>query len=621
MRKFNVNLLLASIIVLLGLGANKANAQVNGYALGYCGDTFNKNVGEEKSDKLFEQSAAILLDKAKLEKFKGNNISSFAIGLSGGVEGCPVETSKNLSIWIRSSLEGENLYFQRVSEIKLSEWNMIELATPYLLTGEPIYIGYTLTANSLPIGCDGSEECDPRASWVGIDGNWISYTAGGNMAIRAILTGDNLPQYDLSLDKVTLSSYIKPNTNFAISGNITNRAMSNINSFELICSIGGKEVGKALVNCDLDNRASTAFRVDGFQVEAEGQQDMVVTIGNLNGTQADEDLSNNTQQVSFLSTNNCAVRKVLLEHFTTLVCSNCPEAHARLEQAISGIEDQIIWASHHVGYFTDEYTVSKSGDFLEFYQTGTYAPASMLDRTNMGEFGAFTMETDPQTLKQTAIVTPAPVFFPDEVAYLRALMLVRVDQFAPVSVEIDQECTGREMTITITGKRLQPISGKSPVVSLFLTEDGLPGGSAGVQNNTIRRIVNESPFGDAIEFESNGTFTKTYTTTQESNWNPKAMHVVAIVSNNGGDDYNNYEVYNAEQVDAAYDPTAIGTNELENEIKVYAQDGKICVEGEYSSINVYTVDGKEMKNEGLASGLYIVKVAKDNEVITSKFMF
>lgn len=619
MRKFNVNLLLASIIVLLGMGANKMYAQ-DGYVLGYCGDKLEKNVGAELSTKEFEQSAAILLDQEKLNKFKGNSMVGMAIGLSGGTKDLNVSVYKNLSVWIRKTLDGENLYFQRVSEINLSEWNMIEFTTPYVLTGEDIYIGYTLTANSLPIACDGLE-CDPRASWVGINGEWESYTAGGNMSIRALLSGDNLPQYDLSLDKVDVSPYVKPDSEFAISGTITNRAMSNINSFEITCSMGGTEIGKAVMNCDLKYGVSTTFRLDGIKVESEGQQAMKVEIGLLNGTQGDEDMSNNTKEISFLSTNNCVPRKVLLEYFTTLVCGNCPEARARLAEAMTGIEDQIIWVSHHYGYLSDSYTLAKSADFTEFFVTGDYAPASMLDRVNMKDYGAYTVTRDPQTMKEIAIVPEGPIFFVDEVAYLRGLMLARADQFAPVSVDIEQECTGREMTITITGKRLQPISGKSPIVSLFLTEDGLPGGSAGVQDHTIRKIVNESSYGDAIEFDADGTFTKTYTVTQESEWNPKAMHVVAIVSNNGGKDFNNYEVYNAETADAVYDPQSIDTNQLENGIKVYAQDGKICVEGEYSSLKVYTVDGKEINNESLASGLYIVKVAKESGVITSKFMF
>lgn len=61
-----------------------------------------------------------------------------------------------------------------------------------------------------------------------------------------------------------------------------------------------------------------------------------------------------------------------------------------------------------------------------------------------------------------------------------------------------------------------------------------------------------------------------------------------------------------------------GPNTPAEDLRVFVQDGKVYVEGTYTSLSIYNILGQEVRNENLAAGVYIVRVITPNTVKTFK---
>lgn len=597
------------------------------YLLGYSKAASSRNVGEGEDKVPHKLSAAIELDKEKMAVIKDGKLSGVAFALSAGTKGVQVETYKNLSVWVRRTLDGPNIAEKKVADkdIALGIWSHFAFDTPLSIENEEIlYVGYTITANSLIIACDGVKNPDERSCWYGADDNpWITYTEVGHFAVRAAFTGDNVPQVDADMFDVVSPKMVKAvEGQFGVTAYIYNWA-SEINSADLVCKVNGKEVSRVSgTDLKIPFASYGTIFFDGFTCPETGNLNVQYELTNINGG-TDFDMSYNTVDALLLSTPDCTPRKILMEHFTTLQCPSCPEGLAALTEGVTGFEDRVAWVAHHVGYGTDKYTLSESNNFLNFFNASPYAPAVMLDRVNWKDMGALTTSTDQMTQQQSLIPAQGPAFFPSPSPSLISLILAnRLSEYSPVKISIRQEYSEwPNLNITVRSEALQPLKG-TPAVSLFLIQNELPGSAShGIQDHVIRHIANASPYyGDAIEFDENGVNETTFTVSIKDKWWVPRMKVVAMVGNINDVkkfDVNDAEIYNAEIVDVLGHPEGIEANQAENNLLVYGNNGMVVVEGEYTSMQVYTVDGKAVSNSNL-SGVYVVKVISNDEVITRK---
>ena len=207
---------------------------------------------------------------------------------------------------------------------------------------------------------------------------------------------------------------------------------------------------------------------------------------------------------------------------------------------------------------------------------------------------------------------------------MKNILRIRKGEYSPVNItDIEQTYSGPgKLVVTVKGEKLQVLDGM-PAISVFLTEDGLPGNDThGVQDHVIRYVANSPKYyywGDPIKFEGDGTFSVSYEITLSGRgWGVSNMNVIAVVSNLDLTDINNNEVYNAEQVKLYDNGTGIDDNIIENSVIVYGANGKIHVEGEYDSVEVYTVDGKLVDNTNLSAGIYIVQVQMKDHMLIRK---
>ncbi len=64
-------------------------------------------------------------------------------------------------------------------------------------------------------------------------------------------------------------------------------------------------------------------------------------------------------------------------------------------------------------------------------------------------------------------------------------------------------------------------------------------------------------------------------------------------------------------------PTGINSLYAQS-LNVFVENNKILVNGDYTSIKVYTVEGKEVVNNNLQKGVYLVKVANGSDLAVKK---
>lgn len=167
-------------------------------------------------------------------------------------------------------------------------------------------------------------------------------------------------------------------------------------------------------------------------------------------------------------------------------------------------------------------------------------------------------------------------------------------------------------------------------VSLFVVEDGvesmsqlgnddpdtkLPSEDPYIHNNVIR--LQPTPmYGEQLESNS-GAFSKTFDIEVEPDWNTENMRIVACV--NRGEENGHYD---KEIINAAEIPFPEGKFIEESKadgLSVYALDGSIVVDGEYSSLSVYDMTGRLVENSGLR-GCYIARVVVANGAVVFKVM-
>ena len=85
-------------------------------------------------------SAAIYVPASMLGNLTGGEIQTIRAGMSTRLN------IDELSVWIRSSLTGENLAEGKLNrkQTRVQQgWNEVDLDEPFVITGEGIYIGYT----------------------------------------------------------------------------------------------------------------------------------------------------------------------------------------------------------------------------------------------------------------------------------------------------------------------------------------------------------------------------------------------------------------------------------------------------------------------------------------------
>lgn len=362
---------------------------------------------------------------------------------------------------------------------------------------------------------------------------------------------------EIALTSATTPGTVAMNTAFVVNGTVVNNCASPLTSFDATVTVNGQTVNQQITGINVPYLGSYSFAVDAPAIAAAGNYDVTLTVSNPNGV-ADVTTDNTqTTSVNIYDASTSVPRATLLENFTTAVCPNCPSGHDRIESAIgTTYANNVIWVSHHSGYYTDALTSTLDQTMMTFFNDGgaTYAPAVMLDRTYWGE-EAFTY--------YDGEYAPGPVFLPqNDVANALALA---TSQPAFVTVNVatpTYNATTRALSVTVSGNVSGALATDDARLNVWLLEDGLlADGGSGVghgpsqsgasgtfyHNHVIRENLSGDDWGEAnvVNTAAGTNYTKTYTTTVSNNYDASKCYIVAFVSSGNHSNVNNCKVFNA----------------------------------------------------------------------------
>ena len=591
------------LILVVLLPFLSAHANIESMHLGYCKGEVAKS-GELGISGASVIEAAIFLPESMLRNHAGNNIETIRVGLASKLN------ITSLTTWIRADLNGENLA-EQAAETIVKGWNDITLSTPYTIQGDKgLYIGYTFSQKGSAFGIStvGTFVNNSLFIKLGETGEWESPSEYGAASIEAIVTGDNLPKYDLELVSTTTKENYPIGIPMPISVEVLNAATETITGFDVECTIEGFDPITSHIDCNIIYNQTETFTFEITPPFSELASDVAMDIVIMNLTDGEDQYTdNNSARVTFDVINKEFKRYLLVEEFTTEQCSNCPAATKLLHEAIETLSEdfpnQINVVCHHSGYYTDWLTVNASQNMLWLYGqgNGTYAPAFMSDRTG---------------------VWASPGVKDLMIDKLRR----RLERPSYVDLHIDATYDEEEMmlNVVVTGERSMIFCDNPPYITIFLTENDIKAqnqagaGTEYIHNHVLRAYNSTEGWGEKIVWNDDDTFEYKYDFRIKEKWETNNMEIIAFVSDYSTEDILGCEIENSTMrkfTDFYYDSVA----ELSaNNIDISVQGNNIVVSGDYSDYNVFSVNGLKVASNNLPAGIYIVRVSSNDKISTAK---
>lgn len=551
------------ILALLTFLSVAAMQAADKFTLSYCEHEIASADGWG-SDNEGEISAAIYVSQENLKTLVGNQISRIDVGLISRIN------VRNMTVWVRSSLDGANLAEATIERGALN-WNEITLPSPYTIQAEDagLYIGFSYknTGSSHPVSFVGKGTKGTSFFKATAEDEWQDMAEQGNLSLEAIVTGSALPLYDLSLSNV----YLTPNPAFGqngyrIIGEVSNLALRDVTGFTLNIESGGADVQQVEVPQTVKSGATASFTADfTSNVPLSGQ--VKVTIANLkDGTDSNPDNNSAMGSVAFL-------RNVLIEEFTTEYCPNCPPTALGLHQALESNESYATRVSavcHHAGFNTDWLTRDCDKDLLFLYNDGgtTFAPAITFDR----------LPIFPSNFQEGERDNVASIRQKED--FIECIELVKeIPSHALVSIQV-KEATESLLTVEVSLLTDDECDLEHPILTVYATEDDVKaiaqrGADGTFYHQHVIRWDNGS-WGDDVTFSQNA-FSQTYTIPFEASWNKEKMYIVALLSNHDSQNKLNNMVENSAKISLASTVTGIHNAVEETEPQVI---GRFSISGQ-----------------------------------------
>ncbi|MDE5900714.1 MAG: Omp28-related outer membrane protein [Muribaculaceae bacterium] len=582
---------------------------------------------------------AIEFPAEQMDRYAGARITRLRVAMGNNL------TEQNNYIFITDNLDGEMLYRQEVDRFEYG-WNEITLDTPFEIDGRKLFVGFRYESAGETLSLDGEHD-NNLANWLYLSqtdengGQW-AHQSGGALNIQAIVEGDNLPQHDIEINRHSIRQYA-----------CTGEAMP---LWAVVRNLGARTVRDIDVTVCIDGREAISGTVDGLEIPSGEMAnvclgdisfssnticDLTAEVTAINGM-PDEQPDNNTLAVSnIIVRKDYTVRKVMLEHFSTMNCANCPNAHTAIHDALR-FRNDVIHVIHHAGFGVDPLTIPASETFLWLYTDGSgsgkcYAPAVMLDRTNMSGYGA----TDGNNS------TPGPVFLPRR-DNLGSLIDKRLSAPALITVDIadSYQPESRRLAVTVSGNvpngSADRLGAADPRLTIMLIEDGIPGPQEGVtvpmdgpyvHDRVLRRVMTDNVWGDAVQFAADGSYTsKEYSMVIPEGWNVEKLSLVAFVSDFTPTSANSCQILNAAEMavgeqSGMLPPVADATTTMWTPAD---ENGEIRLPDGCLGARMFTLSGSTVASAvagdsvlrtcGLPAGIYVISAETAGGTLTAKII-
>lgn len=541
-----------------------AAAQKDTLAIGFCNGEVATST-EHKIDGKCWNEAAVYLPKSVLSAYKGNVIAGVRAGLVN------VLNTDSLITWVRSEKEGKNLSSALVirktgKNNVVKGWNKLVFDKPYTITGDEdgLYVGYSIRqkASVEIISTVGNPHIGTSYIKQGTDG-WKDISQEGVLSIEALVTGDNMPEYDLGIASATIvpAPSVSP-TALKVTLSAHNYGTKAVSGFTLSLDADNLGSFSSHISQALESTAdaSITYTVDpGMANDADTKWTVNLTgIDNAMDCNAE-----NNSTVPFYT----YIKNVLLEEFTTEKCSNCPTAAANIHTLLEDKDiSNVIVVAHHVGFYTDWLTLPDEEELLWFYNDAqSYAPGAMVNRK-----AYFTTKSE----------KPTTVFLPTNYSLLKAYVAheATLSTNAMLNVDLDKS-NSSEVKVTVSGICNDLYSASNPYVMVYLIENELKAkdqdGATGTYFQQHVTRASNGIWGEPVTW-SDKSFSYQTSFSIDPTWNKKNMEVVAFVYNYNKSDIKDCTIENAVSTPLEKDVTAISTASADetHEVARFAADGR-----------------------------------------------
>lgn len=238
--------------------------------LDYCNGQYNTT--QRAIAEAGEVEVAIHFTHDQLAKLAGNEVSQLSMAF-------PSTHPSAMTMWVRSDRDGENLREVQVASGIVSKWNTYTLDTPLPITGEEqdLWIGASFTqkyASNKFISMAGTTNAE--GCYYRVDGKeWKSKASEdiGSLCIRMGVTGDNIPQHDMSLSRVSTAGLTYGiGDQVPFTARITNHGADDVVNPIVRCSVNGTVVTDVTLTETIkpNEFADVSFKVPTESVTAPG---------------------------------------------------------------------------------------------------------------------------------------------------------------------------------------------------------------------------------------------------------------------------------------------------------------------------------------------------------------
>ena len=384
---------------------------------------------------------------------------------------------------------------------------------------------------------------------------------------------------DLSLDKQTYTA----DETLHIDGLLVNAGTTNISGYQLNIIVDGG-IGNAYVYDEvlLPEQTETFSHTLSLAGVSEGRHELIVSV--VTNDDFDQNAANDELRLPFYIYSTTYPRTLLLEHFTSLPCVNCPPVDALLEE-VTEQRDDVVWISHHVGYRDDEFTLEASRNLTRFGVTGN--PFIMIDRTLLDDNATVAF-----IIRGESAEAVNDMYF-DQAAAVPAFL----------ELSASGDAVGNVLSIHIEGDGKDYVAELYPnaMLHVLLVEDQVytskpQAGNANkhIHDNITRTFVT-STRGVAPQWQDDGTFQYDTTFDLPEGWRQQMLRVVAFITK-------------AADRDSGY-PTGEVLNATQARITTDRPTGIAQVEPTHARDTYYNIWGQRVNQPSAGRGIYIVKDA------------
>lgn len=591
----------------------QANAASDAVQLGYCGDEMTSTFGVNLTAEL---PVAIYLPAGMLQSYEGNQIERISIGLA--------DDATDVSVFVTENLDGAPLREQAAGDLP-SGWHDIVLDSPVDITGTGLYVGFTSTGLK-HIGFSDFHD-SPNGVWVRMfyegQGGDVLYQwenrdeqFDGSLSIRAYVAGESMPAAEMSLESLD-NVYVETDGTGVLTGVARNNTLAAVSSYEISYRLNNGEPVKETVEAEVACNALDTFRIElPANTQAVGEYPLQAEITAVNG-QPDAAAWNNAAEAQYSVREYYFPRKVVVEEGTGTWCQWCPAGIVAFREMEKAYPDNFIGIAVHS---QDVMAITTYQDLMNMFQG---LPSCAVNR--MEAITSPTFALVEHAYKQMAAPAQVGVKVTAEIATegvidVNAETTFGFDKedasYRLCYVLVENEVRGTGVDYAQSNAYSGGTSGEmggfedlpNPIPADQMVYDhvarGIYQSFTGVLRSIPSTLVKGVANPHSYKIRMPGTVSKT-----------ENLELVALVL-----DMETGEILNAEKTKVVDTVSGIRETAADASLRLHADGGRIVADGECNALEVYTLQGVAVANDGLARGMYIVRAATPDGTVSRKVL-